>query len=165
MFFSGLNTINEIKSEYRRLAKINHPDRGGDTETMQKINAAYHAALETLDGRVSVGTDGKRHTYRYNHDVEQEVMDKVLELLSLNLPNVQIEVIGTWVWVNGDTRPVKEQLKSLGLRWHGKRQMWYWRRFTYRRRMSKMSTDDLRKMYGNRMFTADQDAALVTRRV
>lgn len=30
----------EIKKEYRRLAMKNHPDRGGDTEKLQKINDA-----------------------------------------------------------------------------------------------------------------------------
>jgi len=31
----------EIKSAYRKLASKNHPDRGGDTATFQKIQAAY----------------------------------------------------------------------------------------------------------------------------
>lgn len=34
-------TQEEIKSAYRKLASKNHPDRGGDTATFQKIQAAY----------------------------------------------------------------------------------------------------------------------------
>ena len=30
-----------VKAAYRVLAQLNHPDHGGDTHTMQKINAAY----------------------------------------------------------------------------------------------------------------------------
>jgi curved DNA-binding protein CbpA len=30
-----------IKAAYRCLAMIHHPDRGGDTEAMQRINSAY----------------------------------------------------------------------------------------------------------------------------
>lgn len=34
-------TAEEIKTAYRICAKKNHPDHGGSTEEMQKINAAY----------------------------------------------------------------------------------------------------------------------------
>lgn len=35
-----------IKRAYRKLASINHPDKGGDTKKMQSINAAYDAAMK-----------------------------------------------------------------------------------------------------------------------
>ena len=34
-----------IKTAYRKLAMKYHPDRGGDEEKMQLINAAYHAMI------------------------------------------------------------------------------------------------------------------------
>lgn len=34
-------TARQIQLRYRDLAKRHHPDRGGDTEKMQRINAAY----------------------------------------------------------------------------------------------------------------------------
>jgi len=160
-YFRGLSTVGDVKSKYRALAKANHPDRGGDTAVMQAINAAYHAALAALDGQENVGSDGKPHVYRYDRDVEQEVMDKVVELLGLRLPGVKIEIIGTWVWVSGDTKPVKELLKAAGLRWHSKRQRWYWRRFTYRRRYSGASFETLRRMYGSKTFKDDGGKAVV----
>ena len=84
MYFTNLDTVGRVKTEYRKLAKLNHPDLGGVTAVMQAINAAYHAALAGLNGEVSMGTDGKEHTYRYNEVVEQEVMDKIAELLGLS---------------------------------------------------------------------------------
>ena len=36
--------FDDIKLSYRRLVKVNHPDKGGDIETMQKINEAYEEA-------------------------------------------------------------------------------------------------------------------------
>ena len=159
-YFEGLGTVGEVKSEYRRLAKLHHPDIGGVTAVMQAINAAYHAKLENLNGQTTTGSDGKEHTYHYNQAVEQEVMDKVAELLALRL-DVEIEIIGTWVWVSGDTRPVKAQLKEAGLRWHSKRVMWYWRRFTYRRKYSGMDFDEMRRAYGSTKFERATDAAMV----
>ena len=32
------------------------------------------------------------------------------------------------VWVSGDTRPHREELKAAGAKWSGKRQAWYWRK-------------------------------------
>lgn len=37
-YFSGCYTIDQAKAEYRRLARIHHPDVGGDVRTMQEIN-------------------------------------------------------------------------------------------------------------------------------
>lgn len=34
-----------IRSQFRRLASCHHPDRGGDTETFQKIRAAYELLM------------------------------------------------------------------------------------------------------------------------
>ena len=159
MYFDGLGTVGEVKSEYRNLAKANHPDRGGDTATMQRINAEYRAKLESLHGQVSLGSDGKEHTYYYNAEVEQEVMDKIAELLGLDLPGCEVELVGTWVWVSGDTKPVKELLKQAGCRWHSKRSRWYWRRFTYRRKYSGLSMSQLRSAYGSQRFDAEERPA------
>ena len=46
-FRAGLS-IEELKQEYRKLAKKHHPDLGGDTTTMQEINAEYDAYYECL---------------------------------------------------------------------------------------------------------------------
>ena len=42
-YFTNIHTLDELKREYRRLAFANHPDRGGDVETMKAINAEYEA--------------------------------------------------------------------------------------------------------------------------
>jgi len=155
--FSNCSTVGAVRSEYRRLAMLHHPDRGGDNETMRAINLAYGRALSERDGEISTGFDGQPHEYHYNARVEKAAMDKVLEILGANL-GVKVELIGTWVWVSGDTKPVKEQLKALGLRWHGKRVMWYWHVPSYRRRYSGVSTDALRRAYGSRTFETSEDS-------
>lgn len=39
--FAACKTLDELKREYKRLAKLHHPDVGGDTATMQQINAEF----------------------------------------------------------------------------------------------------------------------------
>lgn len=40
-YFTNINSFSDLKSQYKALALANHPDRGGDTATMQAINAEY----------------------------------------------------------------------------------------------------------------------------
>lgn len=42
-----------------------------------------------------------------------------------NMTDVYFNIEGTWMWVSGDTKPHREELKRLGLRWAPKRKMWY----------------------------------------
>jgi len=157
MYFDNLKTVAEVKSLYRTLAMQYHPDRGGDLETMKQINIEYHDKLKFLDGQVSFGTDGKEHRYHYNYDIEQEILDKINELLNLKMKDVDIELIGTWVWISGNTKPYKEDLKKLECLWHSLRKKWYFRRRTYRRKYSNLDFDYLRLMYGSRTFEKEDE--------
>jgi hypothetical protein len=147
-YFAGLTTPEEIKKAYRDLARQHHPDLGGDLETMKAINAAYHAALSGQNGSVN---DGR--TYKYNHKAEQEIMDVIAELLKL--PNLEISLIGYWVWVQGDTKPCKDQLKARGCRWHSGRSCWYWKpAWCGKSRSNPGGLETLAAKYGYQGFTS-----------
>ena len=47
-YFASINDLSALKAAYKRLALANHPDRGGDTATMQEINSEYDAAFSRL---------------------------------------------------------------------------------------------------------------------
>ncbi|WP_337177684.1 J domain-containing protein [Paludisphaera sp.] len=44
----GDATAEDVKAAYRRLARENHPDRGGDVASMARINEAYEQAMKTV---------------------------------------------------------------------------------------------------------------------
>jgi preprotein translocase subunit Sec63 len=46
-FFKNCTSLDEVKKRYKELALKHHPDRGGDTATMQKINAEYESICKT----------------------------------------------------------------------------------------------------------------------
>lgn len=39
--FSSIKSLSELKKQFKTLALANHPDKGGDTKTMQEINAEF----------------------------------------------------------------------------------------------------------------------------
>ena len=41
IYFQNINSLADLKKKYRRLAIDNHPDKGGSTETMQRINSEF----------------------------------------------------------------------------------------------------------------------------
>jgi len=157
-FFQNCSTVEEIKSEYRKLARQYHPDLGGDTETMKALNNAYESALKSCNGQKSKDSEGKEHTYKYNAEVEQEIVDFIYAFNTLDLP-LRADLIGVWVWITGDTKPHKEALKSLKCRWHNKRAAWYFRPESYKGGFSSDgSLEELAAKYGCQNVNAYKDS-------
>lgn len=50
-YFNNIHSLTELKKQYRALAIANHPDKGGDTETMQEINAEFDALFAIWKNR------------------------------------------------------------------------------------------------------------------
>lgn len=47
-YFKNVQNAEELKKEYKRLARENHPDMGGDVEIMKAINGEFDILLATL---------------------------------------------------------------------------------------------------------------------
>jgi len=150
-YFATATTVEEIKALYKNLARKNHPDLGGDTEVMKEINRQYENALKGCNGQTSKDSEGRDHTYKYNQETEQAIVDKISELIALNLESVEISLIGVYIWITGDTKPVKDLLGKDGAKcmWHSKRGCWYWKPAEVRSYgQSKGDLEELAKKYG-----------------
>ena len=122
MYFDDCKTVEELKKEYRRLAMIHHPDKGGDILIMQAINIEYDERLQYL-------SDDSGESASYNAFDEFEVGQRYKDIINriINLPDIEIEICGKWIWVGGDTYQVREQLKTAGFFWASQKRKWYWR--------------------------------------
>ena len=47
-FYINCHTLEELKAEYKRLAKMYHPDCGGSDEMMAQVNAQYDELAKRL---------------------------------------------------------------------------------------------------------------------
>ena len=155
-YFAGIIGVENIKTRYRELALEHHPDRGGDLAIMQEINRQYHERLKASNESTSRRSDGESHTYYYNEARETAVAEKLAEVIGRNLPDIRIMLVGTWLWVDGETKAVKAQLKEMGFRWHGQRGKWYWNTGSYRRGKSNADFGEIAAKYGYKEFHSEE---------
>jgi hypothetical protein len=142
-YFNQCTTIEEVKALYKQLAKQHHPDRGGDTATMQAINEEYDMACIVILRE----NDSSQDEFEKEMKVSDEYR-KVIEKI-INLPGIVIELVGQWIWVTGNTYPVKDQLKEAGLFFASKKAAWYFRSDEYKGRGTNKNLDEIKAKYGS----------------
>ena len=143
-------TLEELKKQYRTLAMKHHPDCGGNTADMQSINAEYDILFEQLK---TVHTTATGDTYTANTDETPEQFKNIINRLIV-LEGISIEIIGSWVWVTGNTYQHKEVIKSLMFRWSNSKKAWYFHGDNYHKTSKKTFTlDEIRDLYGSQTIT------------
>jgi hypothetical protein len=136
--------LDQTKVKFRELAHIHHPDKGGDGEKMKQLITSYKEHLQTLE-RDQNPKDDKPFDYQ----IEKELIDKIEVFASIQ--GIVIELIGKWIWVSGDTKTIKDQLKENGFRYATKKQLWYFRQEDQAQKFHKsgISIDEIRSKYGS----------------
>ena len=136
-----------IKRTYRDLVKVHHPDLGGDLATMQEINSQYESKMRSVYRKKENST---ADTVKFWTERETEMMSVLAQFLKLE--GIQVEIIGVWLWLTGETKPVKETLKEYGCRFSGQKKAWYWRSKEHkfrRRNAPSKDLDGLRATWGS----------------
>jgi DnaJ-class molecular chaperone len=146
-FIPTPKTLEELKAQYRKLAMLHHPDRGGTEEAMKAVNNEYDALFPRLKD-IHQTKEGETYTAK---QTSAETADQFKDLISelMKMEDIVIEIIGCFVWVTGNTKPHKEQLKALKFQWHSKKIAWYLKPEDYRKRSRKeYDLEEIRAMYG-----------------
>lgn len=148
-FFQDCETLQQVKDLYRTLAKQYHPDRGGDLVTMQIINNQYSQAIAII-AKGGKFTQAETEAEILKAEAYQEAVNKVI-----NLEGIHLELVGSWLWVTGETKQHAAILKSEPARfnWAKKKtdfSAWFFRTDQYKttNRGQKMSLDQIRNKYG-----------------
>ncbi|MEA3288869.1 MAG: hypothetical protein U9Q04_01705 [Campylobacterota bacterium] len=133
-YFIDIKGINEAKKIYKRLAKLLHPDMdGGDTESFKLLNNIYNNIIEN---KIYFSNDTK-------FDIE---LEKIISQI-LHYENIIIEIVGSWIWLSGDTKSIKDKLKDLGFKWAYKKKQWYYGEMK-RKNPNPKSMNEIKNKYG-----------------
>lgn len=153
----NVETLEELKHKYKKLALKHHPDCGGNEEIMKQLNNEYDELFEKLKN-THKNKDGDFYT-KETEESPEEWKDIIHQLLALKMVNVVIEVIGSFLWVSGETKPYKEHLgkNGLGMKFSGQKKAWYLSPKGYKRfGKRKYGLDDIRGMYGSQQVKPER---------
>jgi curved DNA-binding protein CbpA len=140
-YFYDCRTLEEVKRKYKELAMLHHPDRGGNTATMQEINNEYEEVR-------------KNPLFDFSNETAEDQEDflKYPEIINqiIGLEGLIIELIGSWIWISGNTYPHRGILKQIGFYFAPKKVMWYYRPSEFKSvNRSPKSIDEIRVKYGS----------------
>ena len=152
--FSSVTSLDELKLQYKKLAFKNHPDRGGKTEVMQEINNEYEQLLNRIINEASkdqyqdssVNGRGFWSSRSEHSEVEKKVKQAIDTII--NLDGLDIEIIGVWVWVSGDTKQHKDKLKEAAFVWNRVQCKWVFIGKKSNGR-GRMTLDQMRELHGS----------------
>ena len=139
-------TQEELKKAYRKLAFKYHPDNGGETKAMQEVNAEYTKLFATV-GHIHTNAKGEKYE-KATTETPEHFINIINELIRFE--GVLIEIIGSFIWCSGNTKPYKDNFKEMGFKWSPNKSSWYLAPEGYKRRNHQnYSLQDIRNMYGS----------------
>lgn len=143
-----------LKKAYRSKSFEYHPDKNPHgLEMMKLVNLAH----EILKDNPLSWVSKESHDYsRFTEPPLDEEMQRIIDKVK-RWPDLEIEVIGTWIWVKVKRQELRYSVKLsfLGFGYSRKRQAWYWHPadFKFRNENDKrveMSMDEMRNVWGSR---------------
>lgn len=154
-YFDNIHTLEELRKEYKRLVKANHPDNGGSVETIKIINVEYEICFKVLEKVDPVSSNNK-----YNMAEDEMIREIINAIINLN---IEIEICGSWIWVSGNTYSCKQELKNSGFHWASKKKMWYWHNPEEQTKSNgKTSMNDIRMKYGSQVVRTAADGIYIS---
>ena len=160
-WFKNIETLKELRKEYRQLVIKHHPDNGGSEDIIKEINAEYDILFKRMKNdfeqkdMYNNATDKQKQQYDWQKD---EQLRAVIMQRS-RVKDSTVEIIGVWIWVS-NCYEYRKELKELGFRWARQKQMWYMYFDDYHKFSSRpASMSYIRKKYGSIevRFKADKD--------
>lgn len=164
-WFKDCKSIESVKKTYRRLCKEYHPDlHGAETEeAMKQINAEYEIAFNCFKNVHETAEDSTK-TYTSSTD-STETAAEFMEIINalVHCEGVEIDLVGRWIWLTGNTYQYKDAIKGLGFRYASKKKAWYWHTAEDVCKSRKgLSLDQIKDKYGCERFETVSTPKLAT---
>ena len=122
-YFTNVNTLEELRKQYKNLLKMYHPDNAnGSTEATQEINAEYDRLFKLLKNQRCNNTEDNNNTayenMKYDFSEDQALREMLNKIIGFS--NVTIEICGSWIWVF-NSYEYRKELKEAGFKYASKK--------------------------------------------
>ncbi len=150
--FKSKNSLEDLKKEYRKLLLKNHPDKGGSKEETQLINVAYEEAYRYVEAKEKNINFGEDRSEEFKKATDEDIK-KFIEIFNelMKMDGIEIDIVGSWIWLGGNTYSYKEDIKKLNFRYSRKHKKWYYFHDienSMKRRGSKKTYKEITEEYG-----------------
>ena len=160
-----IKDLNSLRSTYKKFLIKYHPDNNAEDTTadMQEINAEYALMFERLKNgfehseHYDRATDRQKQNYRWEKD--KQIREMIIALSRLE--GLIIEICGVWIYVRGNTKQHRQELRALGLTWNRQKECWIIHFDDYYRHgQQSMSMNYIREKYGS-VFVKSAEKAMI----
>lgn len=76
-YFQNIHSLADLKKEYRRLALRHHPDKGGDTAIMQRVNTEFERLFDIWKDKPDITATSTGYEYDYSGATAKEYTEYV----------------------------------------------------------------------------------------
>lgn len=124
-FFSNVTSLDELRLQFKKNVKLLHPDNGGNEADFKAMNNEYNDLFKMLErGYTQTKTEEQEQKKNpFDIKVDEALREILLKIINFD---INIEIVGSWIWCDGNTISYKEALKEYGFKWSKARQKWHW---------------------------------------
>lgn len=155
---SIIRSLEELKKAYKELAKLWHPDiTGRDTnKEMAQINEEYENLFEMVK---NVKFNHKEKTFYENPEETKEQANDFINIINklVKIANIEIMIIGSWLWITGNTFPIKEELKEMSFSYSKNKKAWYLHYEEFKKTSKKnLSLEEIKHIFDVQYFANEE---------
>jgi curved DNA-binding protein CbpA len=131
----GEINIETLTKAYKKAIFKHHPDHGGTNESFIELKNAYEYLMKELKYPSKKYSSETKQVEDIMANYSEELINNIMELIEKFATNddININIIGDWIWLHGDTKPHKEAIKALRFKFSKNKVAWYWHNGNYRR--------------------------------
>ena len=146
-FFNNIETLEDLKKEYRKLIFKLHPDKGGSEEDFKAMKNEY----DELFVRLQKGKNATHFEKKEDINQYKDIIEKLI-----HFEDITIDIVGSWIWLGGNTKPYKDDIKTLGFMWSSKHKKWFFNGDNKKRRIrNKKTYEEIKDEYGCKSYKAE----------